>query len=164
MDEVTQAAFRGAMARFPTGVAIVTTIDRGGWPYGFTASSFCPVSLDPPLVLVCLAESANSYPVFCCCARFAVSILGEHQADLAHRFASKRPDKFATGGFTRTRDGLMLLDGAIATIECRIHDRHKAGDHLIIVGRVHRVRVSDGVPAVYADRAFGGIHRLAVPA
>ena len=104
MDDVDQAAFREAMARFPAGVTIVTTADRAGRPRGFTASSFCSVSLDPPLVLVCLARSAESYPVFDTCDRFAVSMLGEDDADLAHRFATRRPDKFAVDRFRRKGD------------------------------------------------------------
>lgn len=149
------AVYRQAMARFPTGVAIVTTDDEDGTPYGFTANSFCSVSLDPPLVLVCLARSANSFPVFARARHFAVSILRADHVELAKRFASKSPDKFAPGGFVRTAGGATVLGQALAALECGIDSRHLAGDHVILVGAVYRVLLADaGRPAVYFDRDF----------
>ena len=85
---VAPPAFRAAMSRFAAGVTVVTTRDEQHRPYGFTASSFCSVSLDPPLVLVCLARTANSFPVFARSPRFAVSILQAHHVELAERFAA----------------------------------------------------------------------------
>ncbi|NYF59549.1 flavin reductase family protein [Micromonospora purpureochromogenes] len=152
---VDPAAYREAMARFPSGVAIVTTHDEDGTPYGFTASSFCSVSLDPPLVLVCLARSANSFPVFQRSRHFAVSFLRSHHVDLAKRFASKSPDKFGAGGFVRTDGGATVLREALAAVECVIDSRHVAGDHVILVGGVQRVVLpDDGSPVVYFDRGF----------
>lgn len=147
------AMFRAAMSRFPTGVTIVTTDDEHGNPSGFTASSFCSVSTNPPLILVCLATSANSYPVFARCDRFAVSILRPQHTELAKRFASKDTDKFA-GTFGRTPGGLTVVDGALAVFECAVHQRHEAGDHVIMIGRVYWVRTRTGDPVVYHDRAF----------
>src|SRR5437762_8278091 len=109
MDDVDQAAFRDTMARFPSAVTIVTTRDPAGRPRGFTASSFCSVSLDPPLILVCLARSADSYPVFTSCDRFAVSMLAEDDADLAYRLGTQRADKFALDRFRQTATGLMVV-------------------------------------------------------
>lgn len=149
------SAFREAMARFPTGVAIVTTHDADGAPVGFTASSFCSVSLDPPLVLVCLARSARSYPVFAGSRRFAISILQSTQVELAQRFSSKIPDRFAIGGFVHTRRGSIVLEEALAVVECSVDSRHEAGDHVIMVGGVDQVLLADqGKPAVYFDRGF----------
>jgi flavin reductase ActVB len=153
-----QGAFRDAMSRFPTGVAIVTTQDEQGSPYGFTASSFCSVSLDPPLVLVCLARSARSYPVFTRSDRFAISILRSSHADVARRFASKIAERFTAGGFVRTARGAVVLAEALAVIECGVQSRHLAGDHVIMIGAVEQVTLAEhGTPAVYYDRGFGTV-------
>lgn len=155
---VDSTAFRDAMARFPSGVTIVTTLDESGRPHGFTASSFCSVSAEPPLVLVCLAKSANSYPVFAHNDRFAISILQDDHVPLARRFASKSADKFTGSGFVRTPRGAIVLEDALAVIECSVHRRYEAGDHMIIVGEVERVSLGDRRrPVVYFDRAFNTI-------
>ncbi|HEY9476119.1 MAG TPA: flavin reductase family protein [Mycobacteriales bacterium] len=148
------AMFRTAMSRFPTGVTIVTTHDEHGIPFGFTASSFCSVSMNPPLILVCLARSANSYPVFAHCDRFAVSMLQPHHTELAKRFASKDTNKFDGGPFTRTPTGLTAVNKALAVMECTVHERHEAGDHIIMIGRVEWVQARTGSPVIYHDRGF----------
>lgn len=149
--------FRTAMARFATGVTVVTTQDADGVAHGFTANSFCSVSLDPPLVLVCLARVANSFPVFTWCDQFAVSVLRDHQAAFAERFATKRGDKFDVGTFGTTEGGLSVVGDALCVIECETEERHDAGDHIILIGLVHDVQVREGAPLVYFDRAF---HRI----
>ena len=152
---VDPSEFREAMARFPTGVAIVTTHDEDGTPYGFTASSFCSVSLDPPLVLVCLARSARSCPVFARNRNFAISILQSTHVEFARRFASKIPDRFAAGGFIHTPRGSIVLEEALAVVECSVDSLHEAGDHVIMVGEVDQVSLAEqGKPAVYFDRGF----------
>ena len=153
---VDPSAFRDAMARFPSGVAIVTTHDEDGTPYGFTASSFCSVSLDPPLVLVCLARSSRSYPVFARNQRFAISILRSSHVDIAQRFASKViSDRFGPGGFVRTYRGSIVLEEALAIVECSVDSRYLAGDHAIMVGAVDQVFLAEqGRPVVYFDRRF----------
>ena len=157
-SSVDSAAFREAMVRFPSGVTIVTTHDQSGRPHGFTASSFCSVSAQPPLVLVCLARSANSYPVFAHNDRFAISILPADQVAVARRFASKNTDKFACGGFVRTPRGGTVLQDALAVVECAVHRRYEAGDHMIMVGEVEQVRLAElGRPAVYFGRVFSTI-------
>jgi flavin reductase ActVB len=156
-DELDPAAFRAAMASFPSGVTVVTTRDAAGRPHGFTASSFCSVSLDPPLILVCLARSANCFEAFRDCARFAVSILQPQHTELAQRFASKTADKFAYGRFTTTASGLVVVDDAVAVVDCSVHRRVEAGDHIIMVGEVHEVRLGGGTPVVYLNRGFGTV-------
>lgn len=154
---VDAAAFRAAMAGFPSGVTVVTALDRWGTPHGFTASSFCSVSLDPPLILVCLAADAYSYPVFASCEDFAVSILGEDQQDLAQRFATRGIDKFSAGGFGRTPGGLPVADGALVGLDCAVHERHLVGDHLVLVGRVGHAEVREGAPMVHFGSRFRGL-------
>lgn len=150
------AEFRDAMARFPSGVTIVTTYDGAGDPCGFTANSFCSVSADPPLVLVCLAHSAHSFSVFDRSRHFAVSMLSSEQNDLAVRFGTAGPGKFAHGGFVVTTNGSLVVDGAPMALECVKESQYPAGDHSIIVGRVHAVsRSSEAAgPAVYVHRGF----------
>ncbi|MGH3566950.1 MAG: flavin reductase family protein [Pseudonocardia sp.] len=151
-------AFRDAMARFPSGVTIVTTHDDSGTPHGFTASSFCSVSAEPPLVLVCLARSANSYPVFVRSNRFAISILQADHVEVARRFASKNTEKFACGEFARTASGATVLETASAVVECSVYRRYEAGDHMIMVGAVEHVSLTDvRAPVVYFDREFNTI-------
>lgn len=158
---VDSIAFRDAMARFPSGVTIVTTHDANGRPYGFTASSFCSVSADPPLVLVCLATSANSYPVFTNNDCFAISILHTDHVYLAQRFASRIIDKFVGGEFIRTPRGAIVLEDALAVVECSIYRRYEAGDHTIMVGEVRNLSLGDRCrPAVYFDRTFGTVCSL----
>jgi flavin reductase ActVB len=150
---------KDVMARFPTGVAIVTTRDETGSPHGLTVSSFCSVSLDPPLVLVCVAKSANCFPVFVRARDFAVSILRERHVDLARRFAKRSADKFAGGGFVRTPRGSVIVDNALAAVECSVERQHDAGDHVILVGGVVDQLLADaGQPAVYFDRQFTAIN------
>ncbi|WP_283164958.1 flavin reductase family protein [Streptomyces sp. HU2014] len=155
------ALFRGAMTRFPSGVAIVTTHDRHGRPHGFTASSLCSLSLDPPLLLVCLATSARCYPVFARSPRFAVSVLreGHEHSELARRFAGKSPDKFSGGGFVPTAHGGTVVAGALAVVECAVRRRVDAGDHVILLGEAEHVTLPErgGRPAVYVDRGFGSL-------
>ncbi len=150
--------FRDAMATFPSGVMIVTTADDEGRWWGFTASAFCSVSMDPPLILVCLAETAQCHPVFVRAARFIVHLVPPDHAELAVRFATRGADKFADKGFRPDEHGLPRLDDASVTLDCATHEVHPAGDHSILVGRVERAHVGTRRPAVYFRRDF---HRLA---
>ena len=147
-------AFLAAMARVPSPVTIVTTRDEDGRPWGFTASSFCSVSLDPPLILVCLAQSANCHPVFARCAAIAISVLQPGHAALARRFASKTGDKFAGAPFTSLPASIEVVAGAVAIFACTVARRIPAGDHTILLGRVQHAEAWPArTPAVYLDRA-----------
>jgi flavin reductase ActVB len=159
LADVSPAAFREAMARYPTGVTVVTTRGAGHEPYGFTASTFCSVSLDPPLVLVCLSRDAASMPAFRGCDRFAINVLREDQIALAVRFATRRPDKFDTDEVAG--NGLLTVREAVAVFDCRVFARHEAGDHLIIIGEVRRLASTDRPPAIYVDREFCGLRQSA---
>ncbi|WP_308190793.1 flavin reductase family protein [Streptomyces sp. HPF1205] len=152
----SSAEFRAAMARFAAGVVVVTTVDDGGVPRGFTGSSFCSVSLDPPLVLVCLANSADSFAAFDSCRHFAVSVLSPEHRRLAEQFATKGIDKFASGGLSRTPGGLPAVAGALVELDCEMYARHPAGDHTILIGRVSGARLGEGAgtPMVYYERSF----------
>lgn len=146
--------FREAMAGFPSGVTIVTTADDDGRWWGFTATSFCSVSMDPPLVLVCLARGAECHPVFARAERWIVHVVHPEHADLALRFATRGADKFTDAGFAADERGLPVLDRACVTLNCTTHARHDGGDHTILVGHVQRTRLGDEDPAVYFRRGF----------
>ncbi|MCK9878833.1 flavin reductase family protein [Frankia sp. Ag45/Mut15] len=157
MEDSDSRLFRDAMASFPTGVTIVTTADDAGRWWGFTASSFCSVSMDPPLVLVCLATTAQCHPAFERSARFIVHVMPPEHAGLAVRFATRGADKFTDAGFCSDERGLPVLHLACAMLDCSAHAVHAAGDHSIIVGRVLRTRLGEDRPAVYFRRRF---HRV----
>lgn len=145
---------RNAMGSFMTGVTIVTTETAEGERRGFTANSFTTVSLEPPLVLVCLAEKAESYEAFNSAEIFAVNILQESQRESALRFASKRPNKFEDIATTRGQHGAPILDGSICWFECATHNRIIAGDHLILIGRIIDYACNDGRPLGYFRGGF----------
>jgi flavin reductase ActVB len=152
-------AFRTAMSCFASGVTVVTTRDEDDTPFGFTANSFCSVSLEPPLILVCLARTANCYPVFTTCRRFAVSVLADHHHDVARRFATKQEDKFEGTAFTSAAHSLPAVEGALCVLSCDIEDLVDAGDHAILLGRVYHARVRQGTPMIYYNSTFHQLSR-----
>lgn len=156
-DAVVDAVdFRNAMARFASGVTVVTTHDRAGQPVGFTASAFSSLSLDPPLVLVCLEKRADCWDAFMAAPRFAVSILAAGQDDIAMRFATKSIDKFAGAPLVSgDATGLPLIAGATVHLECRLFDKPDGGDHTILIGEVLRASSSDDPPLLHFNRTFG---------
>ena len=135
-EAIDPRALRKALGSFLTGVTVVATIQADGTPRGFTANSFTSVSLDPPLVLVCIGKTASSYAAFRAADHFSVNVLAEHQADLSSLFASKSADKFARAAWRPGPLGSPLLDDVAAWFDCRRHDLIDAGDHVILVGRV----------------------------
>ncbi|MFD8386821.1 flavin reductase family protein [Streptomyces sp. NPDC059679] len=143
------AAFRSALARFPSGVTIVTTRSASGTLHGFTASSFAALSLDPPLVLVCLDRGADCSPVFTAAERFIVNIVTPAHAELAIKFATKGENKFANGAFEFDESGHPLLPDAAAVIHCELEHVAPGGDHVILIGRVHDARTGNGKPVTW---------------
>ncbi len=154
---VSADEFRSALRHFPAGVTIVTTRDGEGRPCGLTASAFTSVSLDPPLVLVCVDHAATAHPAVDAHGWFAVNVLGKSQEHLARRFAVSGSDKFAGVAFREGRAGLPILEDVVASLECRIVQRYTGGDHTIFVGQVEGVSVAGGPPLVYFH---GGYHHL----
>ena len=154
---VTQSEFRSALRHFAAGVAVVTTRDAEGQPSGLTASAFTSVSLDPPLILVCVDREAVCHPAFEAHGWFAVNVLARDQAHLSRRFALSGGDKFAGLAFRSGLAGLPLLDGVLAALECRLVARHAAGDHTIFIGQVEGAAVEGGHPLVYFQ---GDYHQL----
>jgi flavin reductase (DIM6/NTAB) family NADH-FMN oxidoreductase RutF len=155
---LTPTEFRTALRCFAAGVTVVTTRDREGRPTGLTASAFTSVSLDPPLVLVCVDHAATAHPDLQAHGWFAVNVLQREQEGLSRRFAVSGGDKFGGVACHEGQTGLPLLDGALATLECRIVAAHEAGDHTIFIGQVESAIVLGGRPLVYFH---GGYHSLA---
>ncbi|HET9970149.1 MAG TPA: flavin reductase family protein [Streptosporangiaceae bacterium] len=151
---ISRGTFTEAMSRFPAGVTIVTTTDRDGRPRGFTASAFAALSAEPPLVLVCLDNSARCRDAFMTARLFAISILRPTHREVALRFASKQDDKFSGGEISVDHRGLARLADALACLTCEFHERVAAGDHTILVGRVVEATIGHGEPAVYFNRGF----------
>ena len=129
-------AFRRALGCFVTGVTIVTARGADGRAHGFTANSFTSVSLDPPLVLVCVGHETQSLEIYRQCPQFAVNVLGSSQRAISNRFATERPDRFAGVRWREGMHRLPILEGCIAALECAVWQRIEAGDHMILVGRV----------------------------
>jgi flavin reductase ActVB len=155
---VTQAEFRRALRHFAAGVTVVTTRDGEGRPCGLTASAFTAVSLDPPLVLVCVDRAATAHPAVERHGWFAVNVLARSQELLSRQFAASGGDKFAGVPFRDGHAGLPVLEGVLAALECRLVERHAGGDHTIFVGQVEATSIEGGMPLVYFQGAY---HRLA---
>jgi flavin reductase ActVB len=155
-DSLDSRAFRDAMGAFASGVTVVTTREQTGRIVGFTASSFCSLSLDPPLLLVCLQKDADCYEAFMEAPECAVSILAHGQEEIARRFATKGVDKMnGTAAHSGPRTGLPLVAEASAWAECAIRDRLDGGDHTILVAEAIAVDRSSSPPLVRFLRQFG---------
>jgi flavin reductase (DIM6/NTAB) family NADH-FMN oxidoreductase RutF len=124
-----------------------------------TVSAFSSLSLEPPLVLVCIDATATLLPYLHSAETFGISILGAEQRTLSRRFADQTIDRFDGVSFTRTASGTALIDGAVAHLECRRVAVHPGGDHEIIVGEVVGARAFAGEPLVYFHRHYGGFER-----
>lgn len=131
---------RDAMGCFATGVTIVTAVAPDGTPVGLTANSFTSVSLDPPLLLVCIANNAGTAPVLRDGDWFGVNVLQTTQQQTSNRFAGKGEDRYSATAWHLGEGGVPLLDGSLVSFECRRHAVHDGGDHFILVGDVVRAR------------------------
>jgi len=151
-------ALRRALGAFATGVTIVTARTPEGEPVGFTANSFTSVSLEPPLLLVCLSHTAASYSVFREANSFAVNVLEVGQEETAKRFASRGADKFGATPWPPGREGAPLIDGSLARFDCAMDSRVTAGDHDILIGRVMGFSLHEGAALLYH---FGNFRTLA---
>ena len=155
--------FRQVLGHFASGVTVVTTWDAAGRPAGLTASAFTSVSLDPPLVLVCVAHTSQSYQALHAHGRFAVNVLHLDHEQLARRFASSTggAEKFEGTAYRQGSLGLPVLEGALAEIECTTVHVYPAGDHTIFVGRVEAAqsRGDSGLePLLYYRGRFHRLH------
>ncbi len=151
--------FRAVLGRFASGVTIVTTTDAEGRDHGMTVSAFSSLSLQPPLVLVCIDLAASVWPAFERADVFAINILASGQEALSRRFASRDGDRFDGVGFTRGTTGVALLDDTLASVECRVVSRVEHGDHAILVGSVESGLTRDLQPLLYYRGGYASLTR-----
>ena len=152
--------FRSVLGRFASGVTVVTVRDAAGHDHGMTVSAFASVSLVPPLVLVCVEQTASSHDPLLGATHFAVNILAAHQEPISRRFSSADETKRFDGiGYTRGQSGAALLDDALAHIECRRTSEHPAGDHTIVVGEVQTAVAHAKRPLLYYRGGYAQLER-----
>lgn len=145
--------FREVLGNFASGVVVVTAYDDG--PVGMTAQSFMSLSLDPPLVMFCPAKSSSSWPKIRKTGHFAANILADGQNEIGLQFARSGIDRFAGVEWESGPSGAPLLEDVLAHIDCDIEAVHDGGDHDIVVGRVHHLRVvTDRQPLVFFRSAY----------
>lgn len=154
MADVDEAAFRKTLGSFPSGVTVVAAFDGDDAPWGLTANSFCSVSLDPPLILVCLDRRGRAWPVFGWAERFSVNILAAEQTELAKHFASPAPNRFATVAWSSGEASTPLLPETAAWLECKTDRQINAGDHVILLGAVLGYGQNDHRPLGFCRGAF----------
>lgn len=150
---ITSLEFRGALSHFATGVAVLTAERGPALVHGMTANSLASVSLHPPLILVCIAESAQMLPILNQVRRFGVNVLRSDQAPISQFFAQPdQPDadEQALGvRFRWTANNIPLLEDALVQMECQVVSSHVAGDHTVFIARVETTRVHPGEPLLY---------------
>jgi flavin reductase (DIM6/NTAB) family NADH-FMN oxidoreductase RutF len=150
-------AVRRVHRKFPTGVTIVTTMEDGV-PRGLAVNAFASISLDPPLVLACVAATSTTYPSLFLHDTFAVNILAHDQFELVHRFARSGGDKFAGVSWREGRGGSPIIEGVSAHLELEVQSRLPAFTHTIFIGLVTDATASSVPPLVYLDgRLFDSV-------
>jgi flavin reductase (DIM6/NTAB) family NADH-FMN oxidoreductase RutF len=153
-------SFRSVLGRFASGITVVTTRDAEQRDVGMTVSAFCSVSLDPPLVQVCVDHAASLYAALVVSTRYGVSILAAEQEALSRRFATAESTRRFDGiGYRRGESGVLLLDDALAHLECRIVASHDTGDHTMFVGEVETATARNARPLLYYRGGYAQLER-----
>lgn len=156
---VDQHAFRAVLGRFATGVTVVTAVGARNRDVGMTVTAFSSVSLEPPLVSVCIDHSASVYNAMSKAKHFVVNILSEGQEAIARRFAEPGPNRFDGIGFDRGQNGAVILMEVLGYVECSVVARHEAGDHDIIIGQVEVATADEGKPLLYYRGGYAQLER-----
>lgn len=152
---VDDGQFRTVLGHFASGVVLLTGIHEGK-PAGLTCQSFFSLSIDPPLVAMSPGRTSTSWPRVASSGNLCVNVLTEDQEALARTFATTGADKFSGVGWTPGANGAPRLNGALAWIECSIEDVREAGDHYLVVARVHDLETGSGQPLLFYRGGFGG--------
>lgn len=145
--QVDRESFRRVMGHFASGVTIISTRQEG-MDYGLTASAVSSLSLDPPMLLICVNQTSHTRAAIEASGVFAVNILREHQSEMAWKFATSRPDKFAGLSVSYGKLGVPLLDDMLATIECRVVNRVSGGTHTVFLAEVEAAQAREGMPLI----------------
>lgn len=151
---VTPGELRRAAGQFATGVTIITSVDGSGSPVGCTVSSFCSLSLDPPLVLVCIGKDRAVHPVLTSGPGFVVNILSATQERIARLFANPTGERFGQLQTQPGLHGIPMIPECLAYVHCDLENDIEAGDHSIVVGRARRIDMGGGQPLLYSQGAF----------
>jgi len=146
--------FRKALGTFATGITIVTAISDAGEPVGLTVNSFTSVSLEPPLILWCLANTSDNLQVFQKAEYFAVNILAANQYDLANHFAKRQKDKFDSLKYRIGMGNVPLIDDCVTWLQCRKTTHTLAGDHHVFIGEVERIETTEKDALLYHQGAY----------
>jgi len=154
---VDPARFRRLLGRFATGVTVVTTRAPDGRPLGMTASSVASVSLDPPLLLVCVDHGHDMYEALHAATGFVVNVLAADQEAISRRFAEEEEDRFEGLGYYENKQRLPVLDGVLAHIECTKQTALAAGDHTVFLGLVTGGAVTDRRPLLYYRGGYANL-------
>ena len=147
---------RDALGCFATGVTVVTCLDADGAPVGLTANSFTSVSLDPPLLLVCIAKAAASAGAMVGASHFAVNVLQTEQQPASIRFATRHEDRFGPNDWLPGEYGAPVLEKSLGVFECEVHAVHDGGDHHMLIGHVVKARFDAALDPVRYSREAGG--------
>jgi flavin reductase (DIM6/NTAB) family NADH-FMN oxidoreductase RutF len=152
--------FRSVLGRFASGITVVTSLDAEGHDVGMTVSAFCSVSLDPSLIQVCVDRAASMFDALQTAERFGVNVLAAEQEALSRRFAAvESSHRFDGIGYARGESGVVLLDDALAHLECRVIARHDAGDHMLFIAEVERASARDARPLLYYRGGYAQLER-----
>lgn len=158
---INNTIFRNVLGRFATGITVVTGVNENGVPVGLTVNAFTSLSLDPPLVLFCLDSGTASAEAFTKGRSFALNMLNEDQRNLSVAFSTRKEDRFEGVDYELWDNGVPVLDGCLANLECTIDAVHEGGDHLIVVGQVERLRQSEGgKPLLYFNGTYAKIEEI----
>ena len=157
MNQTKRQDLRQILGKFLTGVTVVTTLDQHEVPVGFTANSFTSVSLEPPLVLVCLAQSAGLAPVFRRATSFAINILSTDQEAISNGFARKDADRFAKVNWQGEKTGSPIIEDCAAWLDCEMYEKIIAGDHILLIGCIVGAEKTDRHPLGYYQGRYCAI-------
>jgi flavin reductase (DIM6/NTAB) family NADH-FMN oxidoreductase RutF len=154
LEHCDQEIFRDVIGHFASGVTIVTAC-HGGHDHGVTANAVSSLSLEPPMLLVCINRASRSHGAVSRCGSFAVNILREGQEELAQLFATRRDDKFAGLELERGELGHPLIEGTLAQLECSVAEGAAGGTHSIFLAHVRQATRDEGLPLLYYRGGFG---------
>lgn len=152
-------AFRSVMRQLAGSVTVITT-EGDGVLHGFTATAVCSVCADPPTILIVVNKSTRTHPHIDRKGYFAVNVLAQSQKNVAEHFAGKGDDQFSSVSHTTTKNGVPLISGAAAHLECKIVERIAVGTHTIFIGCVVGTGAESCAPLVYHDARYGQIAHI----
>ncbi|MEC6748158.1 flavin reductase family protein [Marinilactibacillus sp. XAAS-LB27] len=157
LDKADKQLFKEALGNYPTGVAIVTTINSEGDPVGLTINSFTSLSMDHLLILWSIDHQSSSIHTFKQAGKFVIHLLAEDQKELVRTFSKKDSDRFSEINWSLSASKLPIIEGGIAVFECETVQTVEAGDHTILIGSVKNIRVEGKSPLLYHRKIAGSI-------